>query len=195
MRRRRPSYDCRVTVDETTATDNEESVLAALYENAESLAHEAGRARELAHSLRTAIDGARRQLDGLDAERVEKQRSIDEELTRARADADASLASIREQLTGAQRELDDVRATHQVLTSEVERLQETRDEVRDELTDLQARLFGMLPAIDRVQSAQRELAAALEPPAEAADGDDATEEALPSRPIGRLMDAAGDDES
>ncbi|MEN3273098.1 MAG: hypothetical protein V7636_1859 [Actinomycetota bacterium] len=184
-----------VTVDESTGPDTDEAVLSALYANVESLAHEATRANELAQSLRTAIDDARRQLDGLRTEHEAQQRSIEEDLVRARADADASVASIREQLDGAQRELEEVRGSHLVLESEVLRLEQTRNEVRDELADLQSRLFGMLPAIDRVQSAQRELAAALEPePEDVGDGEaQVEEEALPSRPIGRLMDALDED--
>ena len=105
------------------------------------------------------------------------------------------VSSIREQLDGAQRELEEVRGSHLVLESEVLRLEQTRNEVRDELAELQSRLFGMLPAIDRVQSAQRELAAALEPePEVVGDGEaQVEEEALPSRPIGRLMDALDED--
>jgi chromosome segregation ATPase len=186
-----------VTVDESTGSDSDEAVLSALYANVESLAHEATRANELAQTLRTAIDDARRELDGLRTEHESKQRSIEEELARARADADASVASIREQLDGAQRELEEVRGSHVVLESEVLRLEQTRNEVRDELADLQARLFGMLPAIDRVQSAQRELAAALEPtPEEGGDGEaSGDEEVLPSRPIGRLMDASDEEDA
>lgn len=184
-----------MTVDESTGPDIDEAVLTSLYANVESLAGEAARASELAQTLRTSIDDARRQLDGLRAEHEAQQRSIEEDMARARADAEASVASIREQLNGAQRELEEVRGSHLVLESEVLRLEQTRNEVRDELADLQARLFGMLPAIDRVQSAQRELAAALEPKPEVADDAEAQveDEVLPSRPIGRLMDAPDED--
>jgi len=179
-----------MTVDESMGTDGDDAVLAELYANMESLAHEATRAADLAQGLRAAIAEARRELDALRAEHERQQRTIEEELARARADADARAASIRNQLDGAQRELDDVRTVHDTLETDVLRLEETRNEVRDELAELQSRLFGMLPAIDRVQSAQRELAAALVPES---DDEAYQDELLPSRPIGRLMDAHSED--
>lgn len=177
-----------MTVDESMGTDGDDAVLAELYANVESLAHEATRATELAQGLRTAIDDARRELDALRVEHEQQQRSMEDELARTRAEAEARVAAVRNQLDGAQRELDDVRATHEALEADVTRLEATRVEVRDELADLQSRLFGMLPAIDRVQTAQRELAAALEPSDDEDDEVD-PDDLLPSRPIGRLMDA------
>lgn len=205
-------YHVAVTVEDVSGAAGDDVVIAELFANVESLADEASRTSELAMTLRGEIEQARHALSELHAahaaqitsieadiarakSKAEKRMSeIAEELLQAQSDADTRSAAIAQQLAGAQLGLNEVRRAQMDLESEVTDLERRRDDVRTELAGLQDRLVELLPGIDRLRAAQRELAEVLAPrPQDDAATDPDDEPMLPSRPLGRSMAAAEDE--
>lgn len=156
----------------------------------EEVRAEASRVALAAMALRETMDARAEELGRTQQELESRRAAIEDEVQRARSDADAVLSSIRSEVAGEQARLAEVQRQHAETMSDVADLARAKDQMLAQLGRAQQQVDQVLPAMDDLLRARDTLHAVV---SSFGDEDDpVAEHDRVAKPIGRIMDVSGE---